>query len=530
MLGSMKRQNFPKKTILLLRDRAGDICSKPDCRVHTVGSSSGEQKSVSIGVAAHICAALPGGARYNSEMSEHERKSYDNGIWLCQSCSRLIDVDEARFPVELLKKWKLQAESYSLNRIGKRAITQQEHENDVLIAYGKGVAAQPNSSGFGTGSICNMLKGYEQGFSELDERFALSVEHASSSKSVYRIDPKPGHYSSINLLVKDTSKTREQFRRLQELGESVTLNGDSFKFEGSKLFETLMNKHDRQGYLTIGPMKQKIETYLILRSELLGDFELACFDSCMAGGSKGVSIKGKGLGGLFTLDATVTNEFGARVNVRYSVKAWLGQQLNKLSYFPKLLKARDFLNKDSGARLVIEFYCEGNPLHLDSLKHQHKTFIQGFTEVITIVNYCRKIAEQVPTPLIFKEYVANNEDYERIKLYGQTLLGYSQTPIEDGHQVCEGQFAEGVETSIDYWQAAGSGSIKYEELSNSNVTNVLGNLVVAPLMNVVLHSFSLTSFCHLDAKNSGQVSFRVTAVKGSTYEWSFDRNGKWFRQ
>ena len=39
-------------------------------------------------------------------MTTQERKSYENGIWLCQSCSKLIDSDVQRYTVDILKKWK----------------------------------------------------------------------------------------------------------------------------------------------------------------------------------------------------------------------------------------------------------------------------------------------------------------------------------------------------------------------------------------------------------------------------------------
>ena len=42
---------------------------------------------------AHICAAAQGGPRYDASMTPEERKSFENGIWLCQSCSKLIDTD-----------------------------------------------------------------------------------------------------------------------------------------------------------------------------------------------------------------------------------------------------------------------------------------------------------------------------------------------------------------------------------------------------------------------------------------------------
>ena len=39
-------------------------------------------------------------------MTSQERKAYENGIWLCQSCSKLIDSDVQRYSTDKLKKWK----------------------------------------------------------------------------------------------------------------------------------------------------------------------------------------------------------------------------------------------------------------------------------------------------------------------------------------------------------------------------------------------------------------------------------------
>lgn len=64
----------------------------------------------SIGVAAHIKAAAPRGKRYDPNMTPEQRQHFDNGIWLCQTDSRLIDTDEVQFPVGLLHGWKELAE------------------------------------------------------------------------------------------------------------------------------------------------------------------------------------------------------------------------------------------------------------------------------------------------------------------------------------------------------------------------------------------------------------------------------------
>lgn len=63
-----------------------------------------------LGVAAHIAAASPGGARYDAEMSAQQRSDISNGIWLCQTHAKLIDDDELNYPLATLREWKEVAE------------------------------------------------------------------------------------------------------------------------------------------------------------------------------------------------------------------------------------------------------------------------------------------------------------------------------------------------------------------------------------------------------------------------------------
>lgn len=67
--------------------------------------------TASIGVGAHITAAAPGGKRYDTTLTNEERKGFDNGIWLCQTCAKLIDSDELKFNIQLLRTWKIEAEN-----------------------------------------------------------------------------------------------------------------------------------------------------------------------------------------------------------------------------------------------------------------------------------------------------------------------------------------------------------------------------------------------------------------------------------
>jgi hypothetical protein len=104
------RDDFAAATKLRLAQRVGFRCSNPDCQQPTSGPQADPVGSINIGVAAHITAAAPGGARYDPNLDAEQRRSIEIGIWLCQNCAKLVDNDEVSFPVELLHAWKTVAE------------------------------------------------------------------------------------------------------------------------------------------------------------------------------------------------------------------------------------------------------------------------------------------------------------------------------------------------------------------------------------------------------------------------------------
>lgn len=112
------RDDFTEGTKRIMASRVGYYCSCPDCDVFTIGPSyEGDDKVSNVGVAAHICAAASGGKRYDKTMTRDERRSLDNGIWLCQTHARLIDTDEEKYSISLLREWKKQAEEKASKRI-----------------------------------------------------------------------------------------------------------------------------------------------------------------------------------------------------------------------------------------------------------------------------------------------------------------------------------------------------------------------------------------------------------------------------
>lgn len=132
------RDDFDVGTKDILAHRVGFRCSNPTCRKSTSGPQVDPIKAINIGVAAHIKAASKGGKRYDSSQTLEQRRSADNGIWLCQSCSKLIDSDETRYTVESLQAWKSQAEAIALKELEEKSLSETRGEpNTIVVRYAK---------------------------------------------------------------------------------------------------------------------------------------------------------------------------------------------------------------------------------------------------------------------------------------------------------------------------------------------------------------------------------------------------------
>lgn len=135
------RHNFSKNTIDILGKRVRFICSNPNCQKPTIGPHSENNKATLVGIAAHITAASSGGPRFDSNLTEDQRRSIDNGIWLCANCSVVIDKDENIYSKTLLNEWKNTTETNTLNELQGLNLTQSKKsrpylEVDLIWTYG----------------------------------------------------------------------------------------------------------------------------------------------------------------------------------------------------------------------------------------------------------------------------------------------------------------------------------------------------------------------------------------------------------
>lgn len=108
----MRRPNdFPTWVVRTLAIRTGHRCSNPVCRRLTSGPHSEDDKIVTTGEAAHVRSASEKGPRHDAAVSPEYVRSIKNGIWMCSSCSDMIDKDEKRYPVATLEAWRQAAEA-----------------------------------------------------------------------------------------------------------------------------------------------------------------------------------------------------------------------------------------------------------------------------------------------------------------------------------------------------------------------------------------------------------------------------------
>jgi hypothetical protein len=138
------RDEFSLETKRVIAARVGYRCSHPDCGALTVGPTADPTKRYNIGAACHIAAAAEGGPRYDPTMTPEQRKHPDNGIWMCRTHADEVDDDASKFTVDLLRKWKKEAEARTQRMLGKavKLDTRPLHFADVSTAERYGINAQ----------------------------------------------------------------------------------------------------------------------------------------------------------------------------------------------------------------------------------------------------------------------------------------------------------------------------------------------------------------------------------------------------
>jgi len=127
--------NIPPKDQKILCLRSGNICAFPDCNTSlVVGKTDADKESV-IGDMAHIEGEKPGAARYNPNMIDEDRNSYNNLIMICKIHHKIIDDQPQEYPVQRLKQMKSEHENWIRESTAKEILNVTFAELSVVTKY-----------------------------------------------------------------------------------------------------------------------------------------------------------------------------------------------------------------------------------------------------------------------------------------------------------------------------------------------------------------------------------------------------------
>lgn len=403
----MARDNFSKHVIETLKARVSLRCSNPDCRVPTSAPSSNDKVN-NIGIAAHICAASPGGPRYNDSMTTEERKSLHNAIWLCANCSIDIDKDVGLYTVELLKRWKDSAEKAARSEQGRKLPCNTE----IIDTVATTLTGYPKS--YLSNAISNVHLASAKSLESLDPRFTIRTAYTAGSTTI-GIHAKEDVSLSMSISQEYMKEYLEKHRQLIEHGRDVEISLSAIKIEGSKLFEELFR--NEKGTFSISTTKIKaIQKLWLVNKET---HQIESFDDIhgeISLGTESIWFKGVACAELFALyyqrSLNAMND-KANLSISISFENWENTELRLLPYFVKLSSL--FEKMSLGWELFTTLEVNGaSILSSTGLNLSNWRYAIDIHNILSYINSCRIISERLKVDIKFisnTSYSAEQHNY-----------------------------------------------------------------------------------------------------------------------
>ncbi|MCU7976934.1 hypothetical protein L5M43_17000 [Shewanella sp. SW36] len=418
-----RESGFKAPTIKLLKERVAHRCSKPDCRVSTIGPILGELKSGCIGEAAHIFAASPGAARYDPNMTSDERMHFDNGIWLCTNCHTEIDRDPALYPASLLQSWKSNAEAQALQERGEKLPSKTDAIDQLCMA----MTRQPQV--FIPNAIENVHIASGLALEQIDPRFFVETGYERGVQS-YILNAKEN--IPLSLTIENIDENKNRWHSFLEHGEDFVSSTQEISLKGSDLFNVLVNS--REGRFEI--KGQKIPASV--RLEVIGPTTSERYFFCEVNGSissgmKTFTFTGEACNGIFSMTLRKSHDLtDVQAQIDFSVNMTKWEQINiiKLPYFERVY---DFYTKLSNGKLSLSLEVEGRiALKSKSSINWGQGDIYDTAFLLTYIDKCRRLSAKLnleiyyPVKYSYSQLDLNNID-EALDIFdGKAVFKYSQ--------------------------------------------------------------------------------------------------------
>lgn len=328
----MARDDFSASVVRKLRDRVAHRCSKPNCRVPT-SAPQDEDGVTNVGKAAHICAASPGGPRYDSGMTSDERKAFSNGIWLCAIHADEIDRDVNTHTVELLKSWKRQAEAATKTELGR----QQPKVTDATDLLAMTLSGMPKK--FLPNAIHQVHTASANVLAAADPRFDVVSRYDPLYGTAFQVNAKENVQILMKVGGEDAQIAATGYTALFENGHAFELDAKNIEFQGSALFEMIKELvSGNEGKVSFFRPSTAVVIKLSATDPMTGKkINLDDIPGSIISGTQSYCLQGVSMKGMISLTADVShNGESSKVNFNINTESWNGREVSQLPWFNKI--------------------------------------------------------------------------------------------------------------------------------------------------------------------------------------------------
>ncbi len=489
-MAKTNRDDFPPIVIRKLKERYNLLCSNPDCRATTsCPHQHDDEKSVCIGKAAHICAAAPGGPRYDIMMTREQRRGINNAIWLCGPCADKIDKDEKAYPKELLHQWKEAAAASLIDGLGKKLPNNSDAVDTLMMAM-TGASKTTLLS-----AVPNVCSATSQSLEQLDPRFTVKTSFHNNSTE-FTIFPK----ENVNFKLKVNQDYNEEFsrkfRNLMQAGEPLEIDSLAIMFEGSRLLEFITEDSKKGKLILSSTLKKSSVQKIILRdSETSEYFYIDDIHGEISAGSESFRFTGETYGGMIKLNYTCKLELNNTGPLDFTLNIdtdkWRSHYIGVLPYFDKIRKLFKLLNSNCELKTTLEM--DGVTIFTATapeFKPKENThYYAMFCDYLHLAN---AVLSKFDKKVIFDSSITYTRDmHERLLLLNATLNGeYIATEDIGSNATCT-LTAEDDLTNIHLISEAITEprEIRFEQCSGE-VLELFGETIQLPRSYVVITNVS----------------------------------------
>ncbi|MBC7699348.1 hypothetical protein [Aquabacterium sp.] len=466
-----------------------------------------------VGVAAHIHAAAPGGARYLKEMTPEQRKDLANGVWLCNICSRDVDNDAKRYPAELLRDWRQQAEERARSRLGQAPIEQRDVQDQMRMVFG----SAPSS--FQLAAVSNVHLSLAHSMEQMDPRFRVETSYVSG-KTIFDIRAKQPVPLAFRVVPHMADEFRSQLTRLVNHGEPVSLDGGAATVIGSPLFEHLTPSPESAKF-RIDPRCIPAVLKVTANHPQTGEPFFEEFRGDVMGGSQSFTFKGQACDGMLTI--SLRHSFsGEEPPTSFSIELddarWAQRDVNYLPHFESIYQLFETMSR--GNDLDIRLLMDGlQVLHLKFTVTKRDDYIDGMSNALRYLKRARIVGSLLERSVQYVvAYMFSAEEHLQLHEVAQIAEGLRSTS-EDPKAVATIVLGEDV-TLSDLTDPSTPHLVKFLQ-NEGAVLDIYGQPIPLPPLELALDNVFAEVLSEQQEHTSGVVEIAWRPAKDFTCVYSY---------